>query len=95
MRKNLRKFNSYDVTSPKTPYDSSVKLKKNQGTCVSQEEYAKIIENRMFLMNYTLTIQVETIGMHKDLIYLFAMNRLNHYTQSSGGDHWNALKEVL
>lgn len=74
----LIKFNSFDVSLAKTPYDPSIILAKNQDVSVSWEEYAKIIGNLMFLLNYTkldidfavnmlshlLTIQAKAIGMH-------------------------------
>ncbi|XP_074302865.1 uncharacterized protein LOC141637055 [Silene latifolia] len=51
VEKVLKKFNSFDVTPARTPYDASVSLCKNLGDSVSQEEYARIIGSVMFLMN--------------------------------------------
>jgi len=50
----LKKFNQFDVTPVRTPYDPSIHLKKNKGSSASQNEYVKIIGSVMFLMNFTL-----------------------------------------
>lgn len=81
--KLLRKFNSFDVTPAKTPYDPSVQLTKIQEASVSQEEYVKIIGSLMFFMNYTKS----------DIA--FVVNGLSHCTHNPSGDYWNALKWVL
>ncbi|KAA0048262.1 hypothetical protein E5676_scaffold265G001310 [Cucumis melo var. makuwa] len=43
VEKILRKFESFDVSPVRTPFDASKHLKKNKGDSVSQPEYAKII----------------------------------------------------
>lgn len=43
VKKILDRFGCSDLTPAKTPYDSSLFLKKNNGESVSQEQYAKII----------------------------------------------------
>ncbi|KAA0058501.1 ty1-copia retrotransposon protein [Cucumis melo var. makuwa] len=43
VEKILKKFNSFDVSPVKTPFDARKHLKKNKGDSVSQPEYAKII----------------------------------------------------
>ena len=53
IEKILKKFNCYAEFPVKTPYDPSIHLKKNNGSSVSQTEYAKIIGSVMFLMNCT------------------------------------------
>jgi hypothetical protein len=83
VEKVLRKFNSFDDMPAKTPYDSSVPLKKNTGNSVSQLEYAKIIGSLMFLMNCT----------RPDIAY--AVSRLSRYTHSPSNEHWHALKRLL
>ncbi|KAA0051007.1 Retrovirus-related Pol polyprotein from transposon TNT 1-94 [Cucumis melo var. makuwa] len=53
VEKILKKFDSFDVSPVRTPFDASKHLKKNKGDSVSQPEYAKIIGSVMYLMNYT------------------------------------------
>ncbi|XP_074266326.1 uncharacterized protein LOC141588800 [Silene latifolia] len=79
----LKKFNSFDVTPARTPYDASISLCKNLGDSVSQEEYAKIIGSVMFLMNYT----------RPDIAY--AVSRLSRYIHNPSAEHWNALRRLL
>ena len=50
---------------------------------MSQNEYAKIIGNVMFLMNFT----------HPDIAY--AVSRLSRYTHNPSREHWNALLRLL
>jgi len=79
----LKKFNQFDVTPVRTPYDPSIHLKKNKGFSVSQNEYAKIIGSVMFLMNFT----------RPDITY--AVCRLSRYTYNPSQEHWNALLRLL
>ena len=83
VEKILKKFNQFDCTPVKTPYDPSIHLKKNKGHSVSQEEYAKIIGSVMFLMNHT----------RPDIAY--AVSRLSRYTHNPNRDHWGALIRLL
>ncbi|KAL0553398.1 hypothetical protein IC582_007293 [Cucumis melo] len=83
MKKILKKFDSFDVSPVRTPFDSSKHLKKNKGDNVSQPEYAKIIGSVMYLMNYT----------RPDIAY--AINRLSRYTHNLDRYHWDALHHVL
>ncbi|CAJ2637428.1 unnamed protein product [Trifolium pratense] len=83
IEKILKKFNCYDELPVKTPYDPSIHLKKNNGSSVSQTEYAKIIGSVMFLMNCT----------RPDIAY--AVSRLSRYTHNPGNEHWTALRRLL
>ncbi|XP_074317943.1 secreted RxLR effector protein 161-like [Silene latifolia] len=83
VEKVLKKFNSFDVTPARTPYDASISLCKNLGDSVSQEEYARIIGSVMFLMNCT----------RPDIAY--AVSRLSRYTHNPNAEHWNALRRLL
>jgi len=67
----------------RTPYDLSIHLKKNNGPCISQTDYAKIIESVMFLMNYT----------HPDIAYV--ISRLSRNTHNPSKEHWNVLFRLL
>ena len=83
IEKMLKRFNSFDVVPVRTPYDSSIHLKKNRGPSVSQVEYAKIMGSLMFLMNYT----------HPDIAY--AVSRLSRYTHNPAKEHWDAVYCLL
>ena len=52
IEKVLKTLNYCDVPSVRTPHNPSIHLKKNKGSTIFQTEYAKIIENVMFLRNY-------------------------------------------
>ena len=67
----------------RTPYDSSIYLKKNKEPLVAQSGYAKIVGSVMFLMNCTCP----------DIAY--AVSRLSRYTDNPAYEHWNALTRLL
>lgn len=81
--KLLRRFDCFDLAPARTPYDSSMHLKKNLGDSVSQEKYAKIMGSVMYLMNCT----------RPDIAY--AVSRLSRYTHNPNNDHWTALYRLL
>ncbi|KAA0026033.1 ty1-copia retrotransposon protein [Cucumis melo var. makuwa] len=83
VEKILKKFDSFDVSPVRTPFDASKHLKKNKGDSVSQPEYAKIIGSVMYLMNYT----------RPDIAY--AVSRLSRYTHNPNRYHWDALRRLL
>ncbi|KAA0063949.1 ty1-copia retrotransposon protein [Cucumis melo var. makuwa] len=83
VEKILKKFDSFDVSPVRTPFDTSKHLKKNKGDSVSQPEYAKIIGSMMYLMNYT----------RPDIAY--AVSRLSRYTHIPNRYHWDALRHLL
>jgi len=83
IEKMLKKFNQFDVTPMRTPYDPSIHLKKNKGSSMSQNEYAKIIGSVMFLMNFT----------HPDIAYV--VSRLSRYAHNFSQEHWNTLIHLL
>jgi hypothetical protein len=83
VEKILRKFGFYDSKPVSTPYDGSLHLKKNNGSSVSQTQYAQIIGSLMYLTNCT----------RPDIAYV--VYRLSRYTHNPDKDHWNALCRVL
>ncbi|KAL0551779.1 hypothetical protein IC582_010868 [Cucumis melo] len=83
VEKILKKFDSFDVSPIRTPFDASKHLKKNKGDSVSQPEYAKIIGSLMYLINYT----------RPDIAY--AVSRLSRYTHNPDRYHWDALRHLL
>ncbi|KAA0038000.1 Retrovirus-related Pol polyprotein from transposon TNT 1-94 [Cucumis melo var. makuwa] len=83
VEKIIKKFDSFNVSSVRTPFDASKHLKKNKRDSVSQPEYAKIIGSVMYLMNYT----------RSDIAY--AVSRLSRYTHNPDRYHWDALRHLL
>jgi len=79
----LKKFNQFDVTPVRTPYDPNSHLKKNKGSSVSHNECAKVIGSVMFLMNFT----------RPDIAY--AISRLSRYTHNPSQEQWNALLRLF
>jgi len=75
----FKKFNSFDMTLMRTPYDRSIHLKKNKGSSIFQTEYAKIIGSVMFLINYT----------RPDIAC--AISSLSHYVHNPSKEHWDVL----
>ncbi|KAA0052336.1 Retrovirus-related Pol polyprotein from transposon TNT 1-94 [Cucumis melo var. makuwa] len=45
VEKMLKKFDSFNVSPVRTPFDASKHLKKSKGDSVSKPEYANIIDN--------------------------------------------------
>ena len=83
VEKLLKRFDSFNVDHVRTPYDSSIHLKKNKSDPVCQSEYARIIGSVMFLMNYT----------RPDIAY--SVSRLSRYNHNPNNDHWIALRRLL
>ncbi|KAA0049695.1 Retrovirus-related Pol polyprotein from transposon TNT 1-94 [Cucumis melo var. makuwa] len=83
VEKILKKFDFFDVSPVRTPFDASKHLMKNKGDSVSQPEYAKIIGSVMYLMNYT----------RPDIAY--AVSRLSRYTHNPDRYHWDVLRHLL
>lgn len=48
MENLVSKFNHLKIKDPNTPFDSNVKLEKDNGRAVAQLEYENAIENLMF-----------------------------------------------
>ena len=83
VEKILKKFDSFDVSQMRTPYDASKHLKKNKRDNVSQPEYANIISSLMYLMNYT----------RPDIAY--TVSRLSRYTHNPDRHRWDVLRHML
>ena len=81
--KVLKKFNHYDYDPVRSPCDPSIHLKNNNGSLISQFEYAKIIGSVMFLMNCT----------RPDIAY--AVSRLSRYKHNPAREHLNAITRLL
>ena len=79
----LRKFNSFNVSPVRTPYDASKHLKKNKRDNVSQLEYKRIIGIFMYLINYS----------RPDIAY--SVSRLSRYTHNPDKCHCDVLRHLL
>ncbi|KAG9440057.1 hypothetical protein H6P81_020222 [Aristolochia fimbriata] len=83
VEKVLKQFGFENSKPVSTPYDSSVKLKKNGGDSVSQLRYSQIIGSLMYLSNCT----------RPDISY--AVGRLSRYTSNPNKTHWSAIERLL
>ncbi|XP_074305573.1 secreted RxLR effector protein 161-like [Silene latifolia] len=83
VEKMLRKFGYFDTSPVASPFDSSVKLRKNVGDSVSQHKYSQIIGSLLHLTNFS----------RPDNAY--AVCRLARYTHNPSTAHWNALERVF
>ena len=75
MEKILKKSEHFDMSPISISYNSKVHLVKNRGDNVSQDKYAQIIGNLMFLTNCT----------HLDIVYV--IGRLSGYTHNPSIEH--------
>ena len=83
IEKILKKFKQNYSSPMRIHVDVNLHLSKNNGKCLSQQEYAQAIGNLMYVMNCT----------RPDIAY--AVNKLSRYTSNSGLDHWKAIVRVL
>ncbi|XP_074278566.1 secreted RxLR effector protein 161-like [Silene latifolia] len=83
VEKILKKFCYFDVEPARTPFDTSVHLKKNMSESVDQAGYAKILGSVMYLM----------CSSRPNIAY--SVGRLSRYTHNPGRDHWSALVRLL
>ena len=83
VEKLLKKFNYFDAKHVFTPYDSSIKLKKNLSKGISSHKYSQIIDSLLHLTNFS----------RPDIAY--AVGRLGRYTNNPDHSHWIALERVF
>ena len=83
VEKILKKYGYFDRKPVSTPYDSSVRLKKNLGESVSQLRYSQLIGSLSYLANCS----------RPDISY--AVGRLSRYTKSPNESHWIAIERVF
>lgn len=83
IEKMLSKFKHLKFKEYNTPFDSSVKLAKNDGRSIAQLEYASAIGSLMYLMHCT----------RPDIA--FAVCKLSRYTSNPSGEHWKAISRVF
>lgn len=83
IEKVLKKFNKFESTAVSTPIDTSLKLRKNQGTPIAQYRYSQIVGCLMYAMCCT----------RPDIAY--AVGMLSKFTSNPGKSHWTAMNRVL
>jgi len=66
-----------------TPYDSSIKLKKNLSEGISSSKYSQMIGSLLHLTNFS------RLGI------AYAVGRLGRYTNNPNNSHWIALERVF
>lgn len=83
IEKVLKRFEHFSSTPVSTPYDSSVKLVRNEGRAVAQLEYASAIRCLMYAMTCT----------RPDIA--FAMGKLSRFTSCPSTEHWGVVHRVF
>ncbi|WVZ61048.1 hypothetical protein U9M48_010979 [Paspalum notatum var. saurae] len=83
VEKMLSRFGFSDCKSAPTPYDSSVRLRKNQGATKNQLLYSQIIGSLMYLSS----------AIRPDISYV--VSKLSRFVSNPGDGHWEALERVL
>jgi hypothetical protein len=79
----LNRFGYSDSKDSPTPFDPSLKLRKNRGQGINQLIYSQIIGSLMYLAGAT----------RPDIS--FAVSKLSRFTSNPGSDHWCALERVM
>jgi hypothetical protein len=79
----LNRFGFFDSKDSPTPFDPSLKLRKNRGQEINQLRYSQIIGSLMYLAGAT----------RPDIS--FAVSKLSRFTSNLGSDHWCALERVM
>ena len=83
VEKILSRFGFEDSRSSPTPYDPSLKLRKNKGQGVEQLRYSQIVGSLMYLASAT----------RPDISYV--VSKLSRFNSNPGNDHWIALDRVM
>lgn len=83
IEKILKKYNYYDCKPVCTPYDPIVKLFKNTGDSIRQNEYASIIGSLRYATDCT----------RPDISY--AVGVLCRFTSCPSMEHWYAIERVM
>jgi hypothetical protein len=83
VEKMLSRFGFDNAKVAPTPYDVSVKLRKNHGEGLDQLRFSQIIGSLLYLAGATRP----NIS--------FAVSKLSRFTSNPRKDHWEALVSVL
>lgn len=79
----LKKYYSFEYKHANIPYDSSLKLTKNNGDSVLQLNYTQVIRSLSYLTDCTRHY------------IAFAVGKLSRYTHNLSEIHCHALQRVL
>ncbi|RVW24418.1 Retrovirus-related Pol polyprotein from transposon TNT 1-94 [Vitis vinifera] len=83
IEKVVSKFSHLKIKDANTPFDSSIKLEKNDGRSVAQLEYASAIGSLMYAAQCT-RVDIS-----------FAVSKLSRFTSNPSVEHWKAIGRVL
>ena len=83
IEKVVSKFTHLKIKDANTPFDSSVKLEKNDGRAVAQLEYASAIGSLMYAAQCT----------RADIS--FAISKLSRFISNPSVENWKAIGRVL
>ncbi|RVW46570.1 Retrovirus-related Pol polyprotein from transposon TNT 1-94 [Vitis vinifera] len=83
IEKVVSKFSHLKIKDVNTPFDSSIKLEKNDGRSVAQLEYASAIGSLMYAAQCT----------RADIS--FAVSKLSRFISNPSVEHWKAIDRVL
>ncbi|RVX02552.1 Retrovirus-related Pol polyprotein from transposon TNT 1-94 [Vitis vinifera] len=83
IEKVVSKFSHLKIKDVNTPFDSSIKLEKNDGRSVAQLEYASAIGSLMYAAQCT----------RADIS--FAVSKLSRFISNPSVEHWKAIGRVL
>ncbi|RVW39391.1 hypothetical protein VitviT2T_024278 [Vitis vinifera] len=83
IEKVVSKFSHLKIKDANTPFDSSIKLEKNDGRSVAQLEYASAIGSLMYVAQCT----------RADIS--FVVSKLSRFTSNPSVEHWKAIGRVL
>ncbi|WJZ81775.1 hypothetical protein VitviT2T_001596 [Vitis vinifera] len=83
IEKVVSKFSHLKIKDANTPFDSSIKLEKNDGRSVAQLEYTSAIGSLMYAAQCT----------RADIS--FAVSKLSRFISNPSVEHWKAIGRVL
>ncbi|RVW22265.1 Retrovirus-related Pol polyprotein from transposon TNT 1-94 [Vitis vinifera] len=83
IEKVVSKFSHLKIKDANTPFDSSIRLEKNDGRSVAQLEYASAIGSLMYAAQCT----------RADIS--FAVSKLSRFISNPSVEHWKAIGRVL
>ncbi|RVW67820.1 Retrovirus-related Pol polyprotein from transposon TNT 1-94 [Vitis vinifera] len=83
IEKLVSKFSHLKIKDANTPFDSSIKLEKNDGRLVAQLEYANAIGSLMYAAQCTR------------VAISFAVSKLSRFISNPSVEHWKAIGRVL
>ncbi|RVW79629.1 Retrovirus-related Pol polyprotein from transposon TNT 1-94 [Vitis vinifera] len=83
IEKVVSKFSHLKIKDTNTPFDSSIKLEKNDDRSVAQLEYASAIGSLMYVAQCT----------RADIS--FAVSKLSRFISNPSVEHWKAISRVL